>query len=62
MEPSMNIDGDHRYAKPLLGSHVASMEPSMNIDGDVEQRAAEYAMETRFNGAVDEHRRRPARS
>ena len=60
MEPSMNIDGD---IVPFLGTSlevVASMEPSMNIDGDRGRPRAKLSGSYRFNGAVDEHRRRPA--
>ena len=62
MEPSRNIDGD---VEPLAcGAHdgIASMKPSMNIDGFGGRRWTTMATRRAspcFNGAVDEHRRRP---
>ena len=60
MEPSMNIDGDRRSARVHRLGWRASMEPSMNIDGDTYSCARRPSASGRFNGAVDEHRRRPA--
>ena len=58
MEPSMNIDGDLDGGAREARVRLASMEPSMNIDGDRPCCWPVTCAKTRFNGAVDEHRRR----
>ena len=58
----MNIDGDESDHACARRGLAASMEPSMNIDGDTNSRRIYACLSTCFNGAVDEHRRRPRRS
>ena len=58
MGPSMSIDGVPPYG-PRSGREVpvASMGPSMSIDGVTPLPRRPPRTRSRFNGAVDEHRR-----
>ena len=61
MEPSTNVDGDSSMFEPALIVNGASMEPSTNVDGDQAAAGHQPPSVCRFNGAVDERRRRPFR-
>ena len=58
MEPSTNVDGDRACGAIARIVRRASMEPSTNVDGDGELRRCRTVARCRFNGAVDERRRR----
>ena len=57
MGPSMSIDGVIRAMASGAVAGSASMGPSMSIDGVPRILSVRVAPHTRFNGAVDEHRR-----
>ncbi len=60
MEPSTNVDGDGPSGIVAIAAQVASMEPSTNVDGDGRGDGVSGSEVARFNGAVDERRRRPS--
>ncbi len=61
MEPSTNVDGDLVDEDRVRITADASMEPSTNVDGDAASSSTLRRPCWRFNGAVDECRRRPTR-
>ena len=58
MGPSMIVDGDAAHAAQRRGLRRASMGPSMIVDGDAPLGRGGDAARARFNGAVDDRRRR----
>ena len=60
MGPSTNVDGEVRRASDPRDVLDASMGPSTNVDGEGTSRSCRSTAGSRFNGAVDERRRRAA--
>src|SRR4051794_28228494 len=59
MGPSMIVDGDALERRATRTGCTASMGPSMIVDGDYLPPGSTYDTVSRFNGAVDDRRRRP---
>ena len=57
MGPSMSIDGVVSTPLDRVSTLRASMGPSMSIDGVSTPPRRRVSTPSRFNGAVDEHRR-----
>ena len=58
MGPSTNVDGELLARTFATAEGGASMGPSTNVDGEDMARRIDDDRRTRFNGAVDERRRR----
>src|SRR4051794_19604810 len=58
MGPSMIVDGDELMRIEVIVLARASMGPSMIVDGDGRTRGSAGGPWVRFNGAVDDRRRR----
>ena len=62
MGPSMIVDGDDEHVERPRSGAGASMGPSMIVDGDQRVKVFIGNRRVRFNGAVDDRRRRPGQA